>query len=604
MRLRLHHILFVCFALVSAVPVATLGLWVGQSVHGRELAATSDNQRVLVGNITAALARYATDLEGVFEVASSQAERGFTAPGMHDLLANMHILHLCVVDPDHNVDFWLALDGRKGIGGLGVALIEHLRATFDAAALRPGEVIFADGTHDYAGRPVVWLVRALDGGRFALAGVSTDYLAETARRTTFGKNGHAVIVDGRGRVLAHPREEWRLEMRDLSKLAPVAEMVAGRAGSTTFFSPATKADMLASYGTVPRAGWGAMVVLPLSEIEGHAAAGRWATVLVAFGGLAVSLGISWILARLLARPLAAVAVAAHDLAAGRSDARAAVPAYPAELREVGEAFNAMADQVDAKNADLAQALGLAEAANRGKSDFLANVSHEVRTPLTAILGFSALVRANIYGPVGHPKYKDYAEHIHASALHLLDLINAVLDLSKAESGMLDVSLARVDLAAAIAECLPMVQPQAREGEVRVACQIAANLPPALADAGRLKQVVLNLLSNAIKYTLPGGTIEIEAGRVEDEWLRVRVRDTGIGIAEGDIAKVLMPFGRVEGPWTRKLSGTGLGLPLSKKMVDAMGGRFTLDSTPGVGTVVTVELRTAGEPGGAATEPAR
>lgn len=506
-----------------------------------------------------------------------------------------------MVDKDYVIRFWLALDGKVLEGRIRDRLVEHLSPQFKAASSDASEVFFSAAANDYAGRPTIWMVRSLSDGRFALGGVSTEFLVALALQVSFGRGGHAAIVDSRGRVLAHPKEEWRKELKDLSGVGPVGAMLERKSGSMVFHSPATQSDMVAGYAVVARTGWGVMVPMPMAAIEARAAEFGRAAWLVVLVGFAATLVASWFVARYLTDPIRAVADAARQFMAGRLDARAPEPGQPVEIEELGASFNAMAAEMAAKNVALSQAAGRAEAASRTKSDFLANVSHEVRTPLNAILGFTELMRGSIYGPLGHPKYVSYVEHVHNSAQHLLGLVNAVLDLSKAESGMLDVTLEPVDVAAIVAECTPMVETQAKSGGIRLEWRVADRLPRARADRSRLKQVLLNLLSNAVKFTPAGGEIWVEAEAVDERRLRVRVRDTGIGIEENDIPRVMAPFGRVENPWHRRQEGTGLGLPLSRRMVDAMGGQFTLTSVPGLGTVATVELPVSEAP---AAAPAR
>ena len=584
------------------LPVSVLAIWVQRQETRATLEAAQDTQSVMASSLTAAISRYVADLESVFEMAAAHASTGHEPAGMRELLARMHFHHLCVVDKDYVIRFWLALDGKVLKGRIRDRLIEHLDPQFKAAAADATEVFFSAAGSDYAGRPTVWMVRSLSDGRFALGGVSTEFLVTLARQVSFGRGGHAAIVDSRGRVLAHPKDDWRKELKDLSGVGPVKAMIERKSGSMVFHSPATQSDMVAGYAVVPRTGWGVMVPMPMAAIEARAAEFGRAAWLVVLVGFAAALVASWFVARHLTDPIRAVADAARQFTAGRLDARAPVPMQPVELKELGSSFNAMAAEVEAKNVALSQAVGRAEAASRTKSDFLANVSHEVRTPLNAILGFSELMRASIYGPMGHPKYVNYVEHIHNSAQHLLGLVNTVLDLSKAESGMLDVTLESVDVAAIVAECAPMVETQAKSGGIRLVRRVEGRLPHARADRNRLKQVLLNLLSNAVKFTPAGGEISIEAERAGDHGVRIRVRDTGIGIEEKDIPRVLAPFGRVESPWHRRQEGTGLGLPLSRRMMDAMGGQFTLTSVPGLGTVATIELPASDVPATASAQP--
>ncbi len=227
-----------------------------------------------------------------------------------------------------------------------------------------------------------------------------------------------------------------------------------------------------------------------------------------------------------------------------------------------------------------------ERASRAKSDFLARMSHDFRTPLNAILGFSELIRDEIMGPVGNRAYADYAGDIHASGSHLLDLVNDVLDLAKIEAGQFKLELAPIDVHAAVVDAVRVAAPQAARRDIRINAGPMAGLPRLRADARALKQMLLNLLSNAVKFTDAGGTISIEASKDNREY-RLAVIDTGIGIEAGDIDRVLAPFGQVRPTIGREEAGTGLGLPIVKSLIEAHGGRLEIDSAPGKGTVVAL-----------------
>ncbi|MBC8158149.1 MAG: PAS domain S-box protein [Alphaproteobacteria bacterium] len=238
--------------------------------------------------------------------------------------------------------------------------------------------------------------------------------------------------------------------------------------------------------------------------------------------------------------------------------------------------------------EIIQSKELAEAASRAKSEFLANMSHELRTPLNAILGFSEVMTRETFGPLGSKKYNEYAADIHNSGSLLLDLISDVLDLSKIEAGALDLTEGVVDLNEAVRSVLRMGQERAARKSLHIDTNLDPTLPAIRGDERAIKQIVLNLLSNCTKFTAEGGAITFSSEIDPDGGVSLIVTDTGIGIAHADIPKVLEPFGQVGSPHTRGYEGTGLGLPLAKRLTEMHDAIFELESEPGVGT--TVRLR--------------
>jgi two-component system cell cycle sensor histidine kinase PleC len=228
----------------------------------------------------------------------------------------------------------------------------------------------------------------------------------------------------------------------------------------------------------------------------------------------------------------------------------------------------------------------AEAANAAKTQFLANVSHELRTPLNAILGFSEILKEQMYGPLGAREYADYAADIHESGTLLLNLINDLLDMAKIESGKFELQEEACDVADIVDTVTRVVAERAMRAQVGIEQRVAP-LPPLLADDRKVRQILLNLLSNAIKFTPAGGTVCISAGPDAAGRIAITVSDTGIGIPPHQLERVLEPFTQVENIMTRKHAGTGLGLPLSKSLMDLHGGTLTLASELGSGTTVTI-----------------
>jgi signal transduction histidine kinase len=239
--------------------------------------------------------------------------------------------------------------------------------------------------------------------------------------------------------------------------------------------------------------------------------------------------------------------------------------------------------------ELTEARDAAEQASRAKSEFLSNMSHELRTPLNAIIGFSEIIREQTFGPVGSPKYRDYASDIFESGLHLLELINDVLDFAKIEAGREELRSENVSIREVVDSVQRMIHERAERAGVTVEIALGRDLPQLLADKRKIKQILLNVLSNAIKFTERGGRVSVTGWCSDQGGFVIQVADTGIGIALEDIPKALGLFGQIDSAFNRRYEGTGLGLPLSKALVEMHGGSLDLQSQPGVGTTVTIRL---------------
>jgi PAS domain S-box-containing protein len=231
----------------------------------------------------------------------------------------------------------------------------------------------------------------------------------------------------------------------------------------------------------------------------------------------------------------------------------------------------------------------AEAASRAKSDFLANMSHELRTPLNAIIGLSEMIKSEILGPVNHDQYRTYAGDINSSGLHLLGIINEILDLAKVEAGKMDLDLRLLNLTEIAKDVLRILQTQADAMGLTLEVAIAPNLPRVHADEQAFRRILFNLLSNAFKFTPSGGRITVTLQLTQEGDIELSVADTGIGIAPEDIPKLMQPFVQLDNVYKRKTSGSGLGLAIVRSLVEKHGGTIAIDSALEKGTRITVRL---------------
>ncbi len=238
------------------------------------------------------------------------------------------------------------------------------------------------------------------------------------------------------------------------------------------------------------------------------------------------------------------------------------------------------------NVELASAAAAAQSENRDKSQFLANISHELRTPLNAIIGFSEIIKNSAANEMDGKKLEGYINDIHSSGVHLLSLINDILDYSKAEAGKMEMEVSEVNLNKLVHNCVRLVTPRADAANVSLIEAMPKEILNIVTDSKKFKQILLNLLSNAIKFTPAGGEVRITAwADINSDTYMFEVRDSGIGIAPKDISRAMSPFGQVDSAMSRKYEGTGLGLPLTKKFVELMGGKFEIESEVGVGTTI-------------------
>jgi signal transduction histidine kinase len=356
-------------------------------------------------------------------------------------------------------------------------------------------------------------------------------------------------------------------------------------------------EVLSTWATVGPVGWKVFVEQPESAAFAPVRGKIWGTALLLAAFLAVGVGLSVLLARRLVRPVKQIRTAAARIGAGAYDERIELRRRD-ELGGLAEELNGMAASLQASVQSLERKVeertqelqrALAELSRKGrqlevasehKSHFLANMSHELRTPLNAIIGFSQGLRQRLFGPINE-KQEEYLDDILSSGNHLLSLINDVLDLSKVEAGQVELEVASFSLREALERGVVMVREPATRDGVRLSLELAPGVDLVAGDERRLRQVIFNLLSNAVKFTPEGGEVVVATASRDHEVL-ISVTDTGPGIRVEDHERIFEEFQQTD-VGVQQREGTGLGLALSKRLVELHGGRIWVESEPGHGS---------------------
>jgi len=581
----MRHVLVVAFTLIAMSSVFTLAAGVQNIMTRQQIDAASDKQLLLANELASSFSRYVFELKASFKMAVSSFYAGEEARGLTDLLAAEGYSHMAIVNGKSG-------EVERSFPGLGAAAMPHSPLSSSKVAelrrIARAGIGISELLRDDDGRPAFFLAQALPDGRLAYGEIGVDYLVKRERGVS-GTHGSVVVLDQTGSVIAASQK--LADERSLADTPPVQALASGKTGVMEFYAATDHADLLAAYVPVPETGWGVITAQNVGELYAKAGELRRTATAISCFGLMVAILLSWLLAKYISQPLRSIGDAAGDIAHGDLTVRA--PSFsalvPRELHELSGSFNHMVDELGRINVDLVETAIRAQAANRAKSEFLANMSHELRTPLNAILGFSEVMRDEIFGPLANPRYEGYVKDINASAEHLIKVITDILDLSKAEAGIVTLEIAPVNIRAIFEITLRLVEQRAREGGIRIEIDIDPQLADCAfhSDATKLSQVLLNIVSNAVKFTQSGGNVLL-AARPSQGGLMISIADSGIGIAEADLATVLTPFGQVASAYTAR-EGFGLGLPLSKKFVEHLGGALTIESDLGHGTTVYIWL---------------
>ncbi|MGI9364457.1 MAG: ATP-binding protein [Rhizobiaceae bacterium] len=590
---RFRVMFFIALLLSSSIPLLGMTIWIERSAVSKEYAAVIEKHLVVAKNLSLAMSRYVLDVKYGVNLFERMAD--LRAPMMgddlldrsvSDSLESLELAYVAFLDYKDEVQIKFA---RKS-GQTELPDPELLKELRLLAERSKGEIVFSN-IERFAGEPFFFVMKSIANGGLILAPMSTDYLRYVQRSVAFGKKGHAMIVDATGRVVAHPNSDWQSQSKDASGVPAVKKMMDRQTGVSVFYAPPLKADVIAGHTFVPETGWGVMVPQPVSELVTHARKVQATGISIAILSFILSMVICWWMSKKFAEPIHALSNVANRIANGDRVATAEFnkPGVPNEVKLLAHSFNKMVRELRLKSEKLTAALEKAESGNQAKSNFLAMISHELRTPINGVIGTLDILEETEL----NEEQKLFVTTCISSARHLNNIVDDVLTFTQIEAGKTALFHEPTDIREVICEVERLFQPEAHKKGVHLGQTTFRSVPRTLqTDPQRLRQILINLVGNSVKFTNEG-EVTITTKFYEDEdknpWLEFAITDTGIGISKSVSKDLFLPFNQGDNSLARQYGGSGLGLAISKHLVELLGGKIWFESKLGSGTTFFFNL---------------
>nr|WP_196780637.1 ATP-binding protein [Roseovarius gahaiensis] len=549
--------------------------WNHRNFMNTEIDRAQEKHLVIAQNVSLSLSRYVTDVARVF-VHSAIEISNINSRASRDIHLSLLIslnVESMVLLPDFRADSPPVNRLGKNLPLPEQVVLDDLRA--GSNAMLGGVQI--SGLQRIGDEKYFILGYELPDQRLAIGYMKTDYIKAVQRAIAFGEFGHSAIFDQDGRAIAHPSTQVEENMVDASNISAVRRMLNRETGVEMFFSPPMQKDMIAGITFVPETGWPVMVPQPVYELSNAVNASLSKFYLLAVTMAALLGGAGWVVSRRLARPVRQFTEISRKISDG--DYTITLPheeRSSTEMWQLNESLKAMIDQVRCSDNKLREALRLEAEENRRKSDFLVIAGHELRTPLSGVVGMLTICREQ-RDDVNRDRYLDVAW---SSAKELNALVDHMVDFAEGATESFRLDKMPFDIEAKIRDIEALYSNLARNAGLEFnRIGLGDGSTRIVSDPARLSQLISKIMENAIKFTQSGSiTLQSEISEQDGcKWLKIAIIDTGIGIQESELERIFMPFEQVESSFTRSYRGMGIGLSVAQAIVNKFGGRITCTS---------------------------